>query len=95
MLAVSEQGARVNAERRSRSASIDYLDRHNVRWRVTERDTRHDPGARGDSCLVFSSDGAIRRVWIYPANWQAMSDSELEALSWSPHAALRLVDDRR
>ena len=92
---MSEQGARVNAERRSRGGPIDYLDRHNVSWRVTERDARRDPGAPSERCLVFSSDSAIRRVWSYPETWRTMSDSELEALSWLPFGALRLVDGQR
>ena len=92
---VSERGARVNAEPGSRGGPIDYLDRHNVSWRVTERDARRDPGAPSEWCLVFASDSAIRRVWSYPATWRTMSDSELEALSWLPHGTLRLVDGGR
>ena len=34
-------------------------------------------------CLIFESDTAVRRVRNYPANWRALSDDELLALSWT------------
>lgn len=60
---------------------IAFMDAHWVLWRVTERDTRNDPGRRGDRCLIFSSTDAVRRVWRYPAHWRSLSDAELERLS--------------
>ena len=74
-----------------RSGPVSYRDRHHVGWRVTERDARDDPGALADCCLIFASDDAVRRVWVYPPRWRTMSDGELEALSWSPLGELRLV----
>jgi hypothetical protein len=57
-------------------------DRDGTRWRVVEVDAAHVPGARGDSCLCFESPTAIRRVWCYPDNWVALSDSDLLRVSW-------------
>jgi hypothetical protein len=54
-----------------------------VAWRVVERDSRRDPGHRNDSCLIFASADAVRRVWHYPADWCDLTDVELEALSWT------------
>jgi len=86
---VSEQRADGYADRWFHG-SVNYLDRHQVGWRVTERDARRDPGSRADRCLIFASEDAVRRVWTYPPTWRTMSDRELEALSWSPLGALRL-----
>ena len=61
---------------------VDFLDSALVRWRVTERDAREDPGARAERCLVFSCDEATRRVWDYPATWRELSPEALSALSW-------------
>jgi hypothetical protein len=33
--------------------------------------------------LVFESEATVRRVRNYPANWRALSDTELFALSWA------------
>jgi hypothetical protein len=38
---------------------------------------------RSSASLVFESDAAVRRVRNYPADWRALPDSELFALSWS------------
>jgi hypothetical protein len=38
---------------------------------------------RRSPSLVFESDGAVRRVRHFPANWRALSDEALFALSWS------------
>jgi len=52
-------------------------------WRVTEVRGCDVPGARGDSCLVFESDVAIRRVWRYPSGWRDMAGPELiRQVSW-------------
>jgi len=53
-----------------------------VRWRVSERDARGDPGALRDWCLIFASDEAVRRVWEYPPYWRRLSREALIALSW-------------
>lgn len=32
--------------------------------------------------LIFESAWTVRRVRVYPADWRALSDEELLALSW-------------
>jgi hypothetical protein len=39
---------------------------------------------RGTSSLVFESEGAVRRVRDYPADWRNLSNEALYPLSWSP-----------
>ncbi|HWZ59669.1 MAG TPA: hypothetical protein VNW46_11900 [Gemmatimonadaceae bacterium] len=63
-------------------AAREFIDRAGTLWHVVEVDARHTPGARGDRCLLFSSPGAIRRVWHYPAEWSRVPAEELDALSW-------------
>ena len=62
--------------------AVEFIDGHGVRWRVVERDARGDPGARGECCLIFSSDEAVRRIWEYPAAWRELSATALASLSW-------------
>lgn len=51
-----------------------------AQWVVVEiRDAPYD--RRGGRSLVFSTDGVMRRVRNYPANWFTLSDEELLALS--------------
>jgi hypothetical protein len=50
-------------------------------WSVSERSGLVIPGARGPSCLVFDSPACVRRVWSFPADWRALSDEALLALS--------------
>ena len=52
-----------------------------VRWLVYELpppplDRRSTPS------LVFESEGTVRRVRNYPADWRTLSDETLFALSW-------------
>lgn len=61
---------------------VEFLDATYRRWRVAERDARADPGARGDTCLIFACDDAVRRVWEYPAEWRELTAEALVALSW-------------
>jgi len=51
-------------------------------WAVHEVDTRAASWSRGRSCLIFSSELGIRRVWEFPVDWNRLSDAELEGLSW-------------
>ena len=62
--------------------AVEFSDTDFGRWRVHERDARHDPGAHGDRCLVFAGGGAVRRVWEYPPGWRDLRADELVALSW-------------
>jgi hypothetical protein len=53
-----------------------------VRWLVYELappplDRRSSPS------LVFESEGTVRRVRNYPADWRALSDEALFAVSWT------------
>lgn len=48
---------------------------------IVERRTDGVAGARGPSCLIFSTDAGFTRVWIYPADWQRLNDDELIALT--------------
>ena len=59
-----------------------FVDGHGVEWEVVEVDGSQVPAARGERCLVFQSQTAVRRVWNYPKYWTAMSASELVDLSW-------------
>jgi hypothetical protein len=69
-------------ERAVRRDPVDFTDAAYIPWRVVERDSRRDPGRRGDTCLIFSSTDVVRRVWRFPATWRQLTDGELEALSW-------------
>jgi hypothetical protein len=48
---------------------------------VVERRADGVAGARGPSCLLFSTDRGFTRLWNYPENWIDMSDAELKQLS--------------
>jgi hypothetical protein len=63
---------------------IEFVDAANVYWRVKERNSGADPGARGARCLVFSSEQAVRRVWVYPPEWRTLSNASLIELCSSP-----------
>src|SRR5678816_216617 len=43
-------------------------------WRVREVDTSRIPGARGLRCLIFDSEGIVRRVWAFPDGWAVLDD---------------------
>jgi hypothetical protein len=65
----------------ARGAERTFLDGDGVRWRVFEQPFAEYDRRRGLS-LIFASEGAVRRVRDYPANWFAISETELLALSW-------------
>lgn len=48
---------------------------------VVERRADGVTGARGPSCLIFSTDRGFTRLWSYPDNWVDLSDAELKAVS--------------
>jgi hypothetical protein len=48
---------------------------------VVERRADGVTGARGPSCLLFSTDGGFTRLWSYPDNWMDLTDAELRRLS--------------
>ena len=57
-------------------------DDSGTRWRVSEVRGDDVPGARGDACLIFESDCAIRRVWHYPPTWRELPPPDLIRVSW-------------
>ena len=46
-------------------------------WQIWEADTARIPGARGARCLIFDAQDVIRRVWLVPDDWRAMTDEGL------------------
>jgi hypothetical protein len=64
------------------AALREVKDSTGMRWRVTEVSGQQVPGARGEACLVFESDTAIRRVWHYPSSWRDLPGADLIAVSW-------------
>jgi hypothetical protein len=58
-----------------------YLMHEGVEWTVYER-TWGDYDRRSATKLVFESDGVVRIVRSFPADWYALADDELVALSW-------------
>ena len=63
-------------------ATVTFVDGEQVLWRVTEHDGRTVPGSRGERCLIFASDWAIRRVWDYPLGWRDLPPAALAVVSW-------------
>ena len=58
-----------------------FVDADGTRWQVEEMPFSQYDRRRGRS-LIFWSDGAVRRVRDYPADWHELSDSDLALLSW-------------
>ena len=52
-----------------------------VRWLVYEL-SPPVLDRRSAASLVFESEGTVRRVRNYPADWRALDDESLFALSW-------------
>jgi hypothetical protein len=60
--------------------SARSLDMDGSPWTVYEiRASQYD--RRGESSLIFETDGVVRRVRNFPANWRDLSDAELRAIS--------------
>lgn len=57
--------------------------RTNQTWRVRVADTRHQPGARGERCLIFDTGDFVRRVWRVPDDWERMPPDALVDLAES------------
>ena len=58
-----------------------FADGEGVKWRAFERPFS-DYDRRTGVSLIFASESAVRRVRDYPSNWRALTDKELETLSW-------------
>jgi len=56
------------------------LEHHGAQWRVREVDASSIPGARGSRCLIFDSDGIVRRVWAFPDSWAGLDDDDVWSL---------------
>jgi hypothetical protein len=59
----------------------EFADADGTRWRVKEMPFSQYDRRRGRS-LIFWSEGAVRRVRDYPAEWHELSDEALALLSW-------------
>jgi hypothetical protein len=58
-----------------------YLDAAGKWWCVSERPCREsDPADM--TCLVFMSEGTVRRVLNFPEDWRRLTAAELQAVSW-------------
>ena len=60
---------------------VVHDNRNGVMVSVMERRTDGVAGARGPSCLIFSTDAGFTRVWFYPTDWQRLNDDDLIALT--------------
>ena len=58
-----------------------FVDADGVRWSVKETPFSEYDRRRGVS-LIFWSEGAVRRVRDYPADWHLLPDEHLALLSW-------------
>jgi hypothetical protein len=58
-----------------------YFMHDGVEWTVYER-SWGEYDRRSATKLVFESDGVVRIVRGFPAEWYTLSDDELVALSW-------------
>jgi hypothetical protein len=56
-----------------------FCDREGLHWRV------YVASSAGDDkpSLVFESIEGVRRIRCYPAGWLALSERDLECLSWA------------
>lgn len=62
-------------------ATRTFFDSDGVRWSAREQAFSEYDRRKGRS-LIFSSDGAVRRVRNYPESWASLTDEELAELSW-------------
>lgn len=59
-----------------------FVDSTGRQWEVREIPATAGERATCAASLLFETEGLIRRVRRYPANWSELPASELEALSW-------------
>ena len=70
------------SEARRAPAPDSRLVRHDEHtWHVREIDATQLPGAPRPSSLVFECEAAVRRVWVFPANWRQLDDASLWRLT--------------
>jgi len=63
------------------------LFREGTRWTVHEASAAQTPGARAYRCLIFDSEGIVRRLWAFPEQWTDLSDEQILALLEAPTPA--------
>ena len=63
------------------------LQRGDEMWTVREVSAHRVPGARGARCLICEYASVVRRLWDYPDNWHALTDTDLLALYARERAA--------
>jgi hypothetical protein len=56
------------------------LRHQGIAWRVREMDATNIPGARANRCLIFDSEGVVRRAWSFPHSWAELDDASIWAL---------------
>ena len=77
-----QPGRRYDVHARDASQPVrTFVDAEGVSWRVHEQAFSEYDRRKGRS-LIFSSDGAVRRVREYPQEWMKLTDAELSDLSW-------------
>ena len=72
----------LNASTPAPFAGRIFRDPDGVEWRVWEEPFA-DYDRRHGASLIFSSEGVVRRVRNYPADWRELLDDALLALSWN------------
>jgi hypothetical protein len=60
------------------------LFREGVRWAVYEASAARTPGAKAYRCLIFDSEGIVRRLWTFPEHWDELADEEILRLLEAP-----------
>ena len=60
------------------------LFREGVRWAVHEASASRTPGAQASRCLIFDSEGIVRRLWVFPEQWERLADIEIIGLLDAP-----------
>jgi hypothetical protein len=63
---------------------IDALGRD---WQVYERGSSVEALVPGRPSLVFDTEGIVRRLWHYPAEWAELPDELLLGLMEQPYRA--------
>ena len=53
------------------------LFREGVRWTVHEASASRTPGAKAYRCLIFDSEGIVRRLWVFPERWDQLVDDDI------------------
>jgi hypothetical protein len=60
------------------------LLRDGIQWTVSEASAARTPGAKSYRCLIFDSEGIVRRLWTFPQGWDDLADDQILALLDAP-----------